>query len=160
VTVSLVPITRENWRASLEIRVQPSKLHWVASREPVALMLLAKSYIRPDGQIWHPFLVSSDDAYVGVLGVGIDERDAQTAWLHHVLIDERHQGSGLGRAAMLAVGRWLRASHPTVRVVGLCVLPENVAALGLYTSLGFQNAGETTDGQRILLAWAAELAAP
>ena len=152
--VSLVPIDRHNWRATLEVRVQPERLPWVASREPVALMLLAKSYVRPDGQDWHPLAVlaptgEGTDAVVGVLAAGLG---GDVAWLHHVLIDERQQGRGYGRAAMLAVGNWLRREHPGVTRVGLSVLPENTIAFALYRSLGFEVIGETVDGQLITLA--------
>jgi len=68
--IALHPITRENWRAALEVAVQPERLHWVASRQPVALMILAKSYVRMDSQVWHPLLIVSDDENVGVVAVG------------------------------------------------------------------------------------------
>jgi len=161
--LSLAPLGPHNWRESLTMTVQPERQAWVSSVSPVALMLLAKSYIRPDGQVWHPFALESDGVMVGVLGVGIDDPEAgpsvpQTAWLHHVLIDVPAQGRGYGRAAMGAVGRWIATQHPSVSVVGLCVLPENEIALGLYRSLGFEPLGETTDGQVILVTTVAELA--
>jgi len=160
--VTLEPITAANWRSTLEVRVQPERLAWVASREPVALMLLAKSYIRPDGQVWHPLTVVSDGSIVGIVGVGVDEvHEAgtveQTAWIHHFLIDEGSQGRGFGRAAMLAIGDWLRAGHPTVTLVGLNVLRENEVAFRLYASLGFEVIGVTLDDQLITAARVAEL---
>ena len=162
VSVSLVAITAANWRRALEVRVQPEKLHWVSSREPVALMLLAKSYVRPDGQVWHPLIIASGDEVVGVVAVGVDADGGpsipQTAWVHHFLIDERSQGAGYGRAAIREIGRWLRAEHPTVILVGLNVLPENTAALGLYTANGFGVVAETSDGQLITIATVADLA--
>jgi diamine N-acetyltransferase len=161
--LSLVALGPHNWRESLTMTVQPERQAWVSSVSPVALMLLAKSYIRPDGQVWFPFALEADGAMVGVLGVGIDDPGApsvpQTAWLHHVLIDVDAQGRGYGRAAMGAVGRWVGEQHPTVTVVGLCVLPENVIALALYRSLGFESLGETSDGQVILVTTVGELAA-
>jgi diamine N-acetyltransferase len=144
--VEVVPIDRDNWRAALEVRVQPEKLHWVASREPVALMILAKSYVRNDFQQWHPLAVVDGNSMVGVLAVGTA---GQVAWLHHFLIDERSQGRGYGRAALRAVGDWLRLRHPSVTRLGLCVLPQNEVAFGLYRSLGFEPIGETIDGQLI-----------
>ncbi len=153
--VQVVPIDRDNWRATLEVRVQPEKLQWVASREPVALMILAKSYVRNDFQHWHPLAVVDGDTIVGVLAVGIA---GEVAWLHHFLIDDRVQGRGLGRAAMLAVARWLRAQHPSVTRLGLCVVPENEVAFRLYRSLGFEAVGETLDDQLIAVSWVEDLA--
>ena len=160
--LSLAPLGPHNWRESLTMTVQPERQAWVSSVSPVALMLLAKSYIRPDGQVWFPFALEADGVMVGVLGVGIDDPGApsvpQTAWLHHVLVDVAAQGRGYGRAAMGAVGRWVREQHPTVTLVGLCVLPENGIALALYRSLGFEPVGETTDGQVILVTTVTVLA--
>lgn len=152
--VELVPLTRDNWRSSLEVRVQPERLQWVSSREPVALMILAKSYVRPDGQLWHPFLIRVADAVVGVIAVGTS---GHVAWLHHLLIDERFQGRGHGRAAMLSVGDWLRQRHPSVTRVGLDVLPQNEVAFALYRSLGFERVGVTLDDQWITMTWLDDL---
>lgn len=162
--VALVPITAENWLAALAVRVQPERLPWVASIQPVALILLAKSRVRPDGQDWHPFVITDDDGQVvGIVGVGIDAADApggrQVAWLHHFLIDESAQGKGYGRAAMRAVGRMLVAEYPSVTRIGLGVLPDNEVAFGLYRSLGFEVVGITTDNQTITMAWVSEVAA-
>jgi len=158
--VSLVPITAANWRAALSVSVQPERQQWVSSVSPVALMILAKSYIRPDGQVWHPFTIVDDDALVGVVAVGVDDPAAgvvQTAWLHHFLIDQHRQGIGHGRSAMREIARWLQRTRPTVTLVGLCVLPENTTAFALYGSLGFEKIGVTTDDQHILVATLTDL---
>ena len=152
--VELVPITRHNWRASLDVRVQPERLQWVASREPVALMVLAKSYVEMDGQSWHPLLITSDGSPVGVVAVGTG---GNVAWVHHFLIDERHQGRGHGRAAMRAIGEWLRDEFPDVTRVGLDVIPENTVAFALYSSLGFAQVGTTLDHQWITMTWLGDL---
>ena len=152
--VELVPITRENWRAALEIAVQPERLHWVASREPVALMILAKSYVEMDSQAWHPLLIVSEGVNVGVVAVGTG---GEVAWVHHFLIDARYQGGGHGRAAMRAIGAWLRQEFPDVTRVGLDVLPENAVAFALYRSLGFERVGVTLDDQWIMMTWLDDL---
>ena len=154
--VELVPITRENWRAALEVAVQPERLQWVASRQPVALMILAKSYVRMDSQVWHPLLIVSDDENVGVVALGTG---GDVAWVHHFLIDERYQGRGHGRAAMRAIGEWLREEVPDVTRVGLNVVPENIAAFALYRSLGFERVGTTLAGQWITMTWLDDLTA-
>ena len=152
--IHLDPITRQNWRAALEVRVQPERLQWVASREPVALMVLAKSYVEMDLQSWHPLLICSDGDPVGVVAVGTG---GEVAWIHHFLIDERQQGRGYGRAAMRAIGEWLRGRFPDVTRVGLDVLPENTVAFALYSSLGFVQVGATLDQQWITMTWLDDL---
>lgn len=162
--VSLVAMDSRNWRSALEVRVQPERLHWVSSREPVALMLLAKSYVRPDGQEWFPLIIEDESRVVGVVGIGLDvATDApsipQTAWVHHFLIDEREQGRGYGRAAVRELARWARVRHPSISLIGLNVLADNHVAFRLYRSLGFEPIALTRDDQSILVASLSEVAA-
>jgi RimJ/RimL family protein N-acetyltransferase len=154
---SLVPITRDNWRDALDVRVQPERLSWVATSDPVGLILLAKCAVRPDGQEWFPFLfLDDDDQTVGVIGVGIA---GDAAWLHHVLIDVHAQGRGYGRAQLTELARWVQAEHPEVTRLGLNVAKDNATAWRLYSSLGFEVVGTTIDGQSITMSYLDEVAA-
>ena len=148
----LVAITEENWRDALEIRVQPDRLAYVASIEPVALILLAKAAVNPDGQTWHPLLLLADGVPVGLVGVGVL---GDVAWVHHVLISAEHQGRGHGRALMKLVVRWVPS---TVTRLGLNVVPANVVGWALYESLGFVTVGVTLDGQNITMAYVGDIA--
>lgn len=144
----LEPITADNWEAALAVRVQPDRLRFVSSVEPVAMILLAKCLINPDGQRWHPFGLVVDERLVGIVGVGLG---GDVAWVHHVLIDVDVQGRGYGRALMILVGDWLRSLGSVTRV-GLNVLPENEVGWALYSSLGFTPIATTIDGQIITMA--------
>ena len=148
----LVPITNDNWQDALAIRVQPERLSYVASIEPVALILLAKAAVNPDGQVWHPLLLLADGVPVGIVGVGIG---GDVAWVHHVLIDAEHQGRGHGRALMKLVAAWVPA---WVTRLGLNVVPANEVGWALYASLGFETIGVTLDGQNITMAHVGEVA--
>lgn len=147
----LVPIAAENWRDALAIQVQPDRLPHVASIEPVALILLAKAAVNPDGQEWHPLLLLADGVPVGIVGVGVL---GDVAWVHHVLIDSAHQGQGHGRALMRLVAAWVPS---TVTRLGLNVVPANEVGWALYESLGFVTVGVTTDGQNITMAYVSEV---
>ena len=147
----LVAITEQNWRDALAIRVQPDRLAFVASVEPVALILLAKCAVNMDGQVWHPLMLLADGVAVGIVGVGLR---GDVAWVHHVLIDESAQGRGHGRALMKLVAQWLPAS---VTRIGLDVVPGNEVAWALYESLGFVTVGMTVDDQNITMAYVSEL---
>jgi len=148
----LVAITNDNWQDALAIRVQPDRLAFVASIEPVALILLAKCAVNMDGQVWHPLMLLADGVPVGIVGVGLQ---GDVAWVHHVLIDEAHQGKGHGRALMKLVAHWLPAS---VTRIGLDVVPGNEVAWALYESLGFVTVGMTVDGQNITMALVEDVA--
>lgn len=148
----LVPITEANWKDALGIRVQPDRLQFVASIEPVALILLAKCAVNPDGQVWHPLLLVDDGVPIGIVGVGLS---GDVAWIHHVLIDPDFQGRGYGRALMRLVAQWVPAS---VTRLGLNVVPANEVGWALYASLGFAAIGTTIDGQTITLSYRQEVA--
>lgn len=147
----LVAITADNWADALAIRVQPDRLAFVASIEPVALILLAKAAVNPDGQVWHPLLLLADGVPVGIVGVGVL---GDVAWVHHVLIDASSQGQGHGRALMKLVAAWV---PPTVTRLGLNVVPANEVGWALYESLGFVTVGVTLDGQNITMAYVSEV---
>ncbi len=147
----LVPITSLNWRDALAIQVQPDRLPYVASVEPVALILLAKAAVNPDGQRWHPLLLLADGVPVGIVGVGLL---GDVAWVHHVLISSEFQGRGHGRALMKLVAAWV---PPTVTRLGLNVVPANEVGWALYESLGFVTVGVTLDDQNITMAYVAEV---
>lgn len=148
----LVPITEANWKDALGIRVQPDRLQFVASIEPVALILLAKCAVNPDGQVWHPLLLVDDGVPIGIVGVGLG---GDVAWIHHVLIDPEFQGRGYGRALMRVVAQWV---PPSVTRLGLNVVPANEVGWALYASLGFAAIGTTIDGQTITLSYRDEVA--
>jgi GNAT superfamily N-acetyltransferase len=148
----LVAIDATNWRDALSVRVQPERLQFVASIEPVALILLAKCAVNPDGQVWHPLMLVENSTPVGIVGVGLG---GDVAWIHHVLIDAEHQGRGYGRLLMQRVARWVPSE---VTRLGLNVVPANEVGWALYSSLGFVTVGLARDGQHITMALKADVA--
>ncbi|WP_377645360.1 GNAT family N-acetyltransferase [Oryzobacter terrae] len=95
--------------------------------------------------VWHPLAVYEHDAVVGFLMWAVDEDDA-SCWLGGVIIDARHQGRGLGRAAVIAVLDVL-TDHATSAGFALSYEPDNHSAAGLYRALGFVETGEQVDGE-------------
>lgn len=60
------------------------------------------------------------------------------------MIDERYQGKGYGKGAMIKAIEFSKASpFGEVRVVELTYNPENLVAKNLYSSLGFVEPGNT-----------------
>jgi ribosomal protein S18 acetylase RimI-like enzyme len=76
---------------------------------------------------------------VGSLWVGPypDDR-ANSMWVWNIDIDEDHRGRGLGRAGMLLAED--EARKRGAKQIGLNVFGFNTVALGLYRSLGFEEA--------------------
>ena len=76
----------------------------------------------------------------------LQARRARRAWIPLIVIDRKHQGRGLGRAAMVAVINLLSADPRGFAGVGLSCQPANEVACISTTSLGFAPTG--TVGER------------
>lgn len=129
--MKLEPITAANWRAAGALRLAPGQLGMVAEYEPVAFVILARTYIGYENGVWHP-LVAVEGEMVGVLAL-VDE--GSTWALRSFMIDARFQGRGHGRAVVLEAIEYVRSREGAA--LRLTVHPTNAAAIGLYESLGF-----------------------
>lgn len=58
----------------------------------------------------------------------------------------RHQGTGIGRAAVRTLASWL-STRENGTAVRLSCAPANETAAHLYTSLGFRPTGVEEDGE-------------
>ena len=134
----LVEIDGSNWRRAVAVEVRSDQVRFVADHQPVALVILAKCYVRPDGQAWTPYLALDDGDPVGVVAVAAAEDEAH---LRHFAIDHRRQGEGLGRMLLDAVVAAICLDQPMCRSVLVTAHPENEIALSLYLSAGFRRTG-------------------
>ena len=134
--MKLEPITSVNWRAAGALRVAPGQLELVAGYEPIAFVLLARTYLGFENAVSHPLVAIADEP-VGVLAL-IEEG---TTWtMRNLMIDARFQRRGHGRAVVLSAVEFVRERGG--EVVQLTVHPSNAAAIHLYESLGFTYAEE------------------
>lgn len=75
-------------------------------------------------------------------------RDPATGidWIVRMMVDERYQGHGYGRAGLLAALAAM-ARQPDPRAIQVSYRPEDLAAARLYASVGFQPIGSLSDGE-------------
>ena len=144
----LAPIDQHNWRASMGVRVAPDQLQFVAGYQPVALVILAKAYVRPGDLDWEPLALMSEDSIVGV--VALAHSPTRTEMLH-LAVDAGMQGRGVGSAAVALVLAHVTRTRPGCEEVRLTVHPENGRAQRLYRGSGFQPSGRLRDGEPIWL---------
>ena len=149
----LVAIDGHNWRDAVAVRVSDDQLPFVAGHQPVALVVLAKAYVRPGGLEWEPLAVVRDGRVVAVLALAHDTGRSE---LLHLAVDEPHQGQGVGAAAVDLAVRHVRSTRPGCREVRLSVHPDNARAHRLYARAGFGPTGEERDGEPV---WSLDLAA-
>jgi RimJ/RimL family protein N-acetyltransferase len=75
------------------------------------------------------------------------DKYCHSATINDVYMRADHRREGLGRGLLVACLRW--AQFAGVRIVRLCVLSSNTAAISLYEQLGFKTFGTDPDAVRI-----------
>ena len=144
--LGLVLIDQHNWRAALGVHVTADQLRFVAGYEPVALVILAKAYVRPGDLEWEPLAVTSGDSVVAVAALAHAGAHSE---LFHLAVDAPRQGQGLGSAAVDLLVSHVRETRPGAADLRLSVHPENDAAQRLYRRRGFAPNGEMREGEPI-----------
>jgi len=140
----LAPIDQHNWRAAVAVQVSPEQVQLVAGHQPVALVILAKAYVRPYDLDWEPLALTTAASVVGV--VALAHARAHTE-LFHLAIDLSQQGRGVGSAAVELLVAHVAETRPSSQEVRLTVHPENARAQRLYRSRGFLPNGQVRDGE-------------
>lgn len=141
-SVRLEEITPQNFKECINLKVAPAQENFVASN----LMSIAQSKIYPT---YNVFAVYVADEIIGFTMFGLDTDDHKY-YLGRLMIDERHQGKGHGKAAVLEVVERLKKVEDCNEIF-LSFVAENVKAEWLYKSVGFERTGEiSADGEVVM----------
>ena len=136
----LAEIDRYNYLPVLDLRVSPEQESLVASNQ----YSLAQAYAQPECV---PLALYAENRPVGFAMYALDEDDHQY-WIYRLMIDQRHQRKGYGRAAMeLLIDRIRGLSDEEHTCVFISFEPENHIARRLYESLGFLPDGRIMYGE-------------
>lgn len=142
--VSLRTINAETVREICTLAVAPAQSHFVA---PNAISL-AQALFSP--QAWYR-AIYLDDMAVGFVMLADDTLlpspptpPQVTLW--RFMIDQRHQGKGVGRAALALVTAHVRAKG-RFATLGTSYVPGPGSASGFYQALGFRPTGEMDEGE-------------
>ncbi len=139
--ITLREITTENFKECVNLAVAESQKNFVAPN----VYSIAQSKIYPTVE---PFAVYSGDEMVGFVMFGYDI-DEKRFFLVRLMIDEKHQGRGFGKAATLEVIERLKQTEDCTEIY-LSFVPENENAEKLYKSVGFERTGEISDGEIVM----------
>ena len=138
--LSLVEIDRHNYLSILDLSVSEAQRPFVASNT----YSLAQAYVQPECV---PLALYAESRPVGFAMYCIDESDREY-WIYRLMIDQRHQGRGYGRAAMLLLLDRIRSEMDEEHHwIYISFEPENEIAKALYESLGFQPDGRVEYGE-------------
>jgi diamine N-acetyltransferase len=140
--ITFQPVTHQNWRETLTLVVDADQQSFVAGYAPIALVALAKAYVRPMGWEWLPYAIYADAAMVGFLELAFDPNNPEQCWLFHFFIDRQHQNKGYGKQAVQALITFVQVQFPACRMLLLTVHPDNQRAKDLYVAAGFVDTGK------------------
>ena len=141
------PVTKDNWRELIRLKVRDDQTHFVASN----LYSIAEAQFGDEYEgHWdlYPFGIYDDEGSpVGFLMYGINlDHPEQQAFIQRLMIDDKFQGKGYGRFGMQKVLEIFQA-EARIQRVGISYEPENEAARKLYASLGFEETGKMIEGE-------------
>lgn len=146
-SLTLRPVTRENWQAALELTVRPDQQHFVADYAPIAAVALAKAYVHVAGATWAPYAIYADAGMVGFLTLAYGPDSTDHVWLFHFFIDQRFQGRGYGTAVLAQLVALIKREYPQCHTLRLTVHPQNDPAQRLYAAAGFHPTGAERWGE-------------
>lgn len=85
---------------------------------------------------WHPVAIYYDDEIIGFAMYGSFGLN-KDAWIDRIMIDEKHQGKGYGKLAMIKLIDIISKEYG-VNVIYLSITEENRKAYYLYKNIGFE----------------------
>ncbi|TDQ33769.1 diamine N-acetyltransferase [Aureibacillus halotolerans] len=132
----------ENWYECTQLKVKPEQLNVFPA--PVVYWIAESKYV--DGFTLRA--IYSKEILVGFLVFCTTPDQDDNYWIPALMIDEKHQGKGHGKAALEALIQLMSMSHCKRIMIGH--RPDNPIAGKLYETLGFKKVSEEViDGEII-----------
>ncbi len=138
--LTLREIDRTNWRAAIDLKLRDGQEGFVSP--PVKS--LAAAFVRQYGDNYEytPMGIYEGESLVGYVSTLCDPNTSEDYWIDDIMIDVRHQGRGLGRAAVTETIRHILGAYPRCAAIKLSCHRNNHHAARLYQSMGFEPTGE------------------
>jgi diamine N-acetyltransferase len=140
--VSLREINKENLSAILYLSVADHQAHFVASNA----VSIAQAHFDPEVAWFRA--IYADETPVGFLMLYDDPAKAEY-FLWRFMIDQRYQGMGFGRQALLLLIEHVRG-RPSATILGVSCVPGEGSPCAFYEQMGFVPTGEVDDGEIVL----------
>ena len=139
--ITLKPITRANWQEAIKLKVAENQRGFVASN----LYSIAEAQFYDDV---FPCAIYADSQMVGFVMYGQDDEKPGDWWVIRLMVDEKYQAQGYGRAALAQALTQIKAK-PNVSEIRISFEPSNQVAAKLYAAVGFEDTGETIEGETV-----------
>jgi diamine N-acetyltransferase len=141
-SVSLREVDEYNFWQCINLKVADEQTNFVAPN----VRSIAESKVFP---YLVPQAIYADEELIGFALYGRDP-ESGNYWIVRLMIDEKFQGKGYGKAATLGLIEKIRRL-PDSGDIYLSFVPGNAGAEKLYRSVGFERTGETdADGEVIM----------
>ena len=137
----LKEIDKENWEECIELKVAKDQESFVASN---AYSLLQANY----NEGLYPFAIYDNETMVGFVMYEKDDI-AQDMGMCRLMIDEKYQNKGYGKAAILKLLDLVRDKYGSTPFY-TSFEPENTVAKNLYESIGFTDTGRMLEEEILL----------
>jgi diamine N-acetyltransferase len=148
-SLSIRPVTKNNWLEIAKLKVHDAQSHFVASNV-YSIAEAQFGFDESDGKgHWdmYPHGIYDGDAPVGFLMYGYNfSYPGFQAYIMRLMVDEKHQAKGYGYFGMKSMLDIFRAD-PRIAAVGISYEPNNEVARKLYERIGFIETGEMLDGE-------------
>ncbi|HLY32134.1 MAG TPA: GNAT family N-acetyltransferase [Ktedonobacterales bacterium] len=151
-SITLRPVTRENWLACVELTVAPDQTEYIASNVFSLAQAAYQAGLVPLG-VYTRLTEGADETLVGFAMYSTLPDEQGRYWIFRLMVGLGYQGRGYGRAMTQAVIERMRAEIPGLRVIALDFHENNHVAEALYESLGFAKTGER-EGHEIIASLA------
>lgn len=138
-TISLRPITKDNWEEAAKLEILPEQAGFLTPN----VFSIAESKFHDD--LW-TFAIYNGETMVGFTMYGQDPADGRY-WIIRFMIDRNHQRRGYGRAALLSLIEHMR-TLPGLTEINIGYEPNNHAAAALYREIGFVESGIAPWGEQ------------
>lgn len=150
-SLSIRPVTKDNWRVLIKLKVREDQAHFVA----LNLYSIAEAQFDEDDEqghwVWYPFGIYDNEIPVGFFMYGLNfDLPKMQGFVIRMMVDEKYQGKGYGKFGTEKMIETFRAEE-RVKIVGISYKPENDAARKLYAKYGFEETGEILDGEVLAL---------
>ncbi len=132
-TLTIIPVTQENWRQVIKLQVSKKQKHFIESN---ATSLLEAAYDK--SYSWQPFALMTDEKTVGFAMIGAYDQLQKYIWLDRFMIDQDFQSKGYGRYFLEKLLVFIKLTW-SVEMVVLSTHQQNKAAISFYEQNGFVN---------------------
>ena len=147
--IELRPLDETNTDDCVRLKVSEDQAKYIDTNENS--IAAAKEH----ADVARPFVIYKDGVAVGFTMFAFEpdyEDPDDRYWLWRFMIDEKYQGCGLGREALLHIITYFKENGATN--IRLSTKESNVNAIHLYESFGFKANGDMVDEETVFeLNW-------